>query len=122
MAGKRISSGDYVTIPRAEYERLLVQAGELPPFPEPDAQGNLPARLAIAVALARDLIRHRKSLGLTQDDLARLARVRPETVRRLEQGEHVPSVAVVEKLERALARAEAGTTQAERHPGKKKAR
>ena len=106
MAQKHKSaSEDYVSIPRSEYERLLARAGEVPPLPEPDAQGNLPARQAIAVSLARDLIRHRRSLGLTQNELAQLAGVRPATVQRLEQAEHIPNVAAVAKIERALARA-----------------
>ena len=34
----------YVVLPRAEYDRLstLAKAGELPPLPQPDAQGNYP--------------------------------------------------------------------------------
>src|SRR5262245_1837055 len=123
MAGKTATtSGDHVTIPRAEYERLLAKAGELPALPEADAQGNLPARRAIAVSLARDLIRDRLALGLTQGELARLARVRPETVRRLERGEHVPDVATVEKIERALARAGAKTATTAKPSGRKKVR
>lgn len=35
----------YVVLPRDEYDRLttLAKAGELPPLPQPDAQGNYPA-------------------------------------------------------------------------------
>ena len=35
----------YVVLPRDEYDRLttLAKAGELPPIPQPDAQGNYPA-------------------------------------------------------------------------------
>ena len=35
----------YVVLPRDEYDRLtaLAKSGELPPLPQPDAQGNYPA-------------------------------------------------------------------------------
>ena len=35
----------YVVLPRDEYDRLttLAKAGELPPIPRPDAEGNYPA-------------------------------------------------------------------------------
>jgi transcriptional regulator with XRE-family HTH domain len=38
--------------------------------------------------------------------LARRAGIRPETLNRLEQGKHSPSIATVDKLDRALGRAE----------------
>jgi ribosome-binding protein aMBF1 (putative translation factor) len=101
--GKRM-----VVLEEAEYARLRQKADEWePPLPEPDADGNYPAAEALRVNLARDILRHRRRLGLTQVELARRAGVRPETLSRIEHGKHSPSPATVEKIERALEEAEA---------------
>ena len=96
--GKRV-----VVLEEREYRRLKQKADEWEPLlPEPDADGSYPALEALRVSLARDIIRHRRRLGLTQVDLARRAGIRPETLNRIEQGRHSPSVSTVEKIERAL--------------------
>ena len=77
-----------------------------PLLPEPDANGNYPAVEAMRVSLARDIIRTRRKLGLSQAELARRAGIRPETLNRVEQGKRSPSVATVEKIDRALRKAE----------------
>ena len=104
LAGTR-----YVVLPEADYERLCEAAGEvvldddqLPPLPEPDKQGRFPAIEFARASLARNLIRDRKSVGLTQQRLADLAGVRQETIARLETGRHTASVATVEKLDKAI--------------------
>ncbi|MCE9553116.1 MAG: helix-turn-helix domain-containing protein [Planctomycetes bacterium] len=51
------------------------------------------------------MIRQRKAAGLTQEELARRAGVRQETICRLESGKHSPTVRTVQRIERALARA-----------------
>ncbi|MGH7135995.1 MAG: helix-turn-helix domain-containing protein, partial [Pirellulales bacterium] len=61
-----------------------------------------PAVETARVLLARDLIRSRRALGWSQAELARRAGVRLETLDRLERATHSPSIATVEKLERAL--------------------
>lgn len=91
----------YVILPEAEYCRLT---GE-PPLPEPDAQGNVPAVEYARASLARKLIRRRKLAGLTQAELARRAGVRPETLNRIERGNSTPTVASIDKLDRALTKA-----------------
>ena len=73
-----------------------------PLLPEPDANGNYPAVEAMRVSLARDIIRTRRKLGLSQAELARRAGIRLETLNRVEQGKYSPSVATVEKIDRAL--------------------
>ena len=91
-----------------EYERLRQKADEWEPLmPEPLPNGNYPALEAMRVSLARSIIRHRRRVGLTQVELARRAGIRPETLNRIERGDRSPSVATVEKLDRALKRAEA---------------
>ena len=49
--------------------------------------------------------RERTALGLTQQQLAKLAGVREETLSRLESGKHSPTVRTVEKIEKALQKA-----------------
>jgi ribosome-binding protein aMBF1 (putative translation factor) len=94
----------YVVLPRDEYERLttLAKAGELPPIPPPDAQGNYPAVQYARASLARKIIRDRVAAGLSQRDLALRAGVRVETLCRIETGKHTPSVPTIDKLDRAL--------------------
>jgi hypothetical protein len=62
LDGKR-----YVSLPHDEYERLttLAKASELPPLPEPDAQGNYPAVEYARASLARKTIRDRVAAGLS---------------------------------------------------------
>jgi len=92
----------FVIVPEAEYRRLR---GE-PELPPRDAKGNYPAADALRATIARSLIRKRRTVGLSQVELARRAGVRPETVNRLEQGKHTPSIATLEKLQRILDGAE----------------
>ncbi len=96
----------YVVLPREEFDRLnaLAKAGELPPLPEPNAQGNYPAVEYARASLARKIIRDRVAAGLNQRELAKLAGVRVETLCRIETGKHTPSVPTVDKLDRALKR------------------
>jgi DNA-binding XRE family transcriptional regulator len=100
LAGER-----FVVIPEAEYQRLAGKAPE-PLLPQPDADGNYPAVATMRVMLAQKIIRRRRAVGLSQVELARRARIRPETLNRLEQGKHTASIATVDKLDRALSRAE----------------
>jgi transcriptional regulator with XRE-family HTH domain len=58
------------------------------------------------VMLAQKVIRRRRALGLSQVELARRAGIRAETLNRLEQGKHSPSIVTVDRLDRALSRAE----------------
>ncbi len=103
IAGKRV-----VLLEEAEYERLKQKADEWEPLlPAPNADGNYPAVEYLRASLARKVIRHRRRLGLTQADLARRAGIRPESLNRIERGTHSPSIATVEKIDRALTAAEA---------------
>lgn len=99
----------YVILDRAEYERLqgLEKVAGLPPIPEADAAGNLPAVDYARASIARTLVRERAELGLTQRDLAKAAGVRVESLCRIETGKHTASTATLTKLERALQTARA---------------
>lgn len=96
-----------VAIEETELRRLERQAGRespLPPLPPADAKGNRPALEYIQVSIARDIIKERRSLGLSQMRLAELAGLRQETVSRIESGKHSPTVRTVEKIDQALKR------------------
>jgi len=60
-------------------------------------------------SLARKLIRRRRAAGLTQADLARRASIRPETLNRIERAKASADVGTVEKIVRALEKAESET-------------
>ncbi len=77
-----------------------------PALPEPNERGNYPL-LALDVVLALDILRARRQLGLTQEELARRARIPSATLCRIERGKRKPNLATVEKIDRALKNAEA---------------
>lgn len=87
-------------------ERLAAKAeseeSELTPLPPADAEGNRPAVAFARASLARSIKAERLAAGLTQQELARLAGVRQETISRLESGKHSPTVRMVEKIDDAL--------------------
>lgn len=99
----------YVVVPREEFERLtrLAKAAEFPPLPPQDAHGNYPAGEYMRASIARSIVRDRAKLGLSQAELARRAGLRVETLCRIEGGKHTPTVASIEKIDRALKRAAA---------------
>lgn len=105
LAGKK-----FVVLERTEYERLRALArsagqAELPPWPPADAKGNRPALEFVRVSIARDIIKERTALGLTQQELASLAGIRQETLCRLETGKQAPNIRTVDKIDQALQRA-----------------
>jgi transcriptional regulator with XRE-family HTH domain len=55
-------------------------------------------------SLAKKMVARRKAAGLSQAQLAAAARVRVETISRLENGLHMPSVRTFDRIDRALRR------------------
>lgn len=105
MNGKR-----FVILPEIEYRRLResmrgktpqVEWG-LPPLPGKLPNGNYPALEYARAVTARDLIRSRRALGLSQSELAQKAGVRVETLNRIERAKMNASPAVMEKLDAVL--------------------
>jgi DNA-binding XRE family transcriptional regulator len=105
VEGKR-----FVILPEIEYDRLCREAGEaltanddeLPPLPKPDKNGRIPALEYARISLARDLIRDRKGVGLSQQKLAELAGIRQETLSRIETGKHTATPKTVDKIMRVI--------------------
>jgi ribosome-binding protein aMBF1 (putative translation factor) len=59
-----------------------------PELPRPEDDGNYPALEALAVLQARDILRARRRLGLSQAEVARRAGIRPETLNRVQAGSY----------------------------------
>ena len=97
----------FVIIPEREYDKLLSRgvAGhepDLPPLPKPLPDGNYDAIAYARASLARKLILSRRASGLSQAELARRAGIRIETLNRIERLKLTPTIATVEKIDRAL--------------------
>lgn len=94
----------YVLLPRAEYDRLqlLAKANTLPALPAADRRGTVPAVDYARASLARNIIRERAELGLSQRDLAKFSGVRVETLCRIETGKVTPAIATIERIERGF--------------------
>ncbi len=95
-----------VVLSVTDFEALSRKAdvGE-PAFPPKNDDGTYPAS-AIAIITARDIIRTRRGLGLSQAELAKLAGVRLDTIQRIELGTNSPNVRTMTKIDDALKRAE----------------
>jgi transcriptional regulator with XRE-family HTH domain len=61
-------------------------------------------RCRLSASIARDIVKERRALGLTQAQLAKLAGIRQDTLSRLESGKYKPIVRTVERVEAALKR------------------
>ena len=62
--------------------------------PSPPETANLP----LSVRLSRNISARRRSLGLTQAQLAERLGVDTETLSRFERGKHLPSLSTLERL------------------------
>jgi len=103
--GKRfvlVEEGELRRLRRVAAKAASREADELPEYPAADAEGNRPAVEYARVSIARKIIQDRRAAGLTQQELARRAGVRQETISRLESGKHSPTVRTVEKIDRVL--------------------
>jgi ribosome-binding protein aMBF1 (putative translation factor) len=97
-----------VRMDRESLSKLIAQAepvvdsDALPALPTPDAEGNVDAIAYGRASIAREIIRRRKAAGLSQAELATRARVRQETISRVETAKHVPDTATLRKIDDAL--------------------
>lgn len=97
-----IANDELVVLSRKDFDRLMEKAGMLPARPRRDADGNVNARAAIDISIARELVGDRIGRGWTQTELARRSGVRLETISRIESGKHIPRQETLLKLDRAL--------------------
>lgn len=102
-----LQKGTYVLLPKEEYQNLVARANgvQLPAYPAPDGQGDRPAVAFGLASIAREIITRRLSAGWTQEELAKRARIRPETISRLESGKHLPQRGTVTRIDAVLTKA-----------------
>jgi len=74
------------------------------PLPPRNRAGRWPAAAYILASIAREIIADRKSAGLTQEEVARRAGIRQETLSRIESGRHTPTMKALKKMDRAFPR------------------
>ncbi len=103
--GKRYALIDPSELQRLEELAARAQEAELPSWPPADRKGNRPAVEFARVSISRKIIEQRRALGISQQELARLAGLRQETVSRLESGKHSPTIRTVDKIDGALRQA-----------------
>jgi|GEM_PF-6418259 len=60
----------YVLVPDAEYRDLTAARATNPKFPSADADGKCPAVQTGRASIAREIIRRRQAVGLSQTALA----------------------------------------------------
>jgi predicted transcriptional regulator len=73
-----------------------------PTIPPPNRSGRRPAAAYVLASIAREIVTDRKEAGLTQQELARKAGLRQETLSRIESGKHTPTLKTLKKIDRAL--------------------
>src|SRR5439155_12488342 len=98
----------------AEYRKLVNHGRKMPPLPAVNSRGNYPALAAAEATIARSIVKRRLAVGLTQRALAELAGIRVETLNRAERGTVTPDIRTLQRVERALGRAEASPMQSRR--------
>jgi ribosome-binding protein aMBF1 (putative translation factor) len=79
-----------------------MEEGPLPELPPADDDGNFPALETVRVILARKIMTSRREAGLSRQELALKARVRLDTLLRIESGDGSPGGSAVDKIDRAL--------------------
>ena len=88
----RVAGEDYVLVPASEYPRLRGTGRKV----------VFDALEIVSWSIGRDLRRMRHKVGLSQVEVARRAKMRPETLSRLEKGHGNPTVRTVRRVLKAL--------------------
>lgn len=108
IAGKRLvilEESDYLRL-RSSRSGTPAPDAELPALPPRNRAGRRPAAAFVLASIARDIVADRKSAGLTQQELAQRARIRQETLSRIESGKHTPTLSTLRKIDRALGKSD----------------
>lgn len=103
IAGKRLvilEESDYLQL-RSRRKTARSQR-EVAPVPPRNRSGRRPAAAYILASIAREIVADRKAAGFTQQELAKRARIRQETLSRIESGKHTPTLKTLKKIDRAL--------------------
>src|SRR5271170_2562414 len=108
IAGKRIvilEESDYLRLCSPSRKNIAAHE-ETPPFPPRNRAGRRPAAAYILASIAREIVADRKAAGLTQQELAKRAAIRQETLSRIESGKHTPTLKTLKKIDRALGKSD----------------
>jgi len=103
IAGKRL-----VILEEREYLELRSLRGGsdegagVPRLPQRNRAGRRPAAAFILASIAREIAADRKAAGLSQQQLAKRAGIRQETLSRIESGKHTPTMKTLKKIDRVL--------------------
>lgn len=105
VSGRRMT-----LLPERQYLKLLEQAGRLAPninvsvpaLPAKLASGNYPAREYMRASIAREIVRMRRRVGLSQAELARRAGLATAHLNRLERAKGNPTASTMAKIDAAL--------------------
>ena len=114
MPSVHVDRNDRVVLSRRDFDELMERAGVLPALPRAARDGSRPAIAAAEAHIARAVVCRRIAAGLTQQELARRAGVRYETISRLEGAKHVPRQETILRIDQALREAETGKGRAGR--------
>lgn len=106
-----VAGKEFVIISKADFEQLsrraeVIDDVAIPSLPPALPDGTYPALRSGRAVLARKLIRRRWGVGLTQAELARRARIRAETLNRIEKAKVTADTATVARIVRVLEQAE----------------
>lgn len=108
IAGKRLvilEEADFLRL-RSSRAALKSPETELPALPPRNRSGRRPAAAFVLASIARDIVAERRAAGLTQQELAKRARIRQETLSRIESGKHTPTLKTLRKIDRALGKSD----------------
>jgi len=103
IAGKRLvilEESDYLRL--CSHNRKSVPSDHLPQLPTRNSSGRRPAAAYILASIAREIITDRKAAGLTQEQLAKRAGIRQETLSRIESGKQTPSLSTLKRIDRVF--------------------
>lgn len=101
----KIDGVTYRLVPEGEPVRRSTDS-HWPRLPRADRRGNVPAVAYALASMARKIIRRRRSLGLSQADLAKAARVPLAKMSSIETGKHDASTPTIDRISKTLDRLE----------------
>jgi len=92
----------YVLMKESEYRKLIVLPTRTRKTPKGETVETVPALEFATRSMGKKLSTMRQASGMTQLELARKAKVRPETVSRIERGGGNPTARTIQRLLHAM--------------------
>lgn len=98
----------FVLVPEKVFKQMT---GEFVTLPSRNSDGTRDALSFARASIANTIIAERKTLGWSQAELARQAKVHAETLNRIERATRTADQATIEKIDRALRRGAKATAK-----------